>query len=190
MFEAILQFHINFRKVRKRAKSCENMCFSIDTLKKDLSYKAITLQNPWEKFELSQYFANSSVLALPSVGGNSPLTNTVQIREMWFISPYFREKVLLRNAQYFADIIRTWYSQLLAIPVFANPADVHLDAQRRQWAWDEVLGVQHLLRRAKWLSAQTGCLSTACHNFSAGEHNTLSWTQNSSGNLHARIYSP
>ena len=33
-------------------------------------------------------------------------------------------------------------------------------------------------------------LRTACHDFSAGERCTVSWAQNSSGNPHARIYTP
>ena len=105
---------------------------------------------------------------------------------------YFREEVLLRNALYFANIICNFpqYLQLFATPVFANQGIMHLDGQRWQWAGDEALGVQHLQRRAKWLSARTGCLHTACHNFSAGERCTLSCTQNSSGNPHARIYTP
>ena len=64
---------------------------------------------------------------------------------------YFREEVLLRNALYFANIICNFpqYLQLFATPVFANQGIVHLDGQRRQWAGDEALGVQHLQRRAK-----------------------------------------
>ena len=199
MFEAILQFHIPHDKfsktesLRKRAKSCENMCFTIDTLKKELFYNlAKTLRKAWTFATFRKFLNISTTLC----GGEFPPTNTVEIREMWCISSYFREKVLAlfccQNPRYFADIIRTfpWCSQLLAIPVFANLGNVHLDAPRRQWAGDEALGVQHLQRRAKWPGARTGSLSTACHDFSAGEHNTLSWTQNYSGNLHARIYTP
>ena len=108
------------------------MCFRNGTPKKTF---AKALRKTREKLELWQYFAKFfSILTtlrrgeIPSVGGRSPPRRVVRIwskiREMQCISPYVREEVWLRNARYFADIIRTFpdisnYSQILFSHILA-----------------------------------------------------------------------
>ena len=120
----------NWENVRKAGKMC---VFCNRTPKKKLWKPCEKLMKSLNFRNISQ---NSSIFTLSSVGRNSPLRKVVQIqstiREMLCISPYFRKEVLLWNAQYFADIIRTcpWCSQLFAIPVLANPGDAHRDVPR------------------------------------------------------------
>ena len=86
-----------------------------------------------------------------------------------------------------------------SFPIISNSCfrtfgDALLDVSRWQWAGDEALCAQQLPRRAKWLGARTGHLRNAWHCLPRFVCQwtlyPLSWTQNSSGNPHARIYTP
>ena len=104
----IIQSH-GLRKLWKRVKNYENMCVSqLKTPQKI----AKTLRKHYEN--VFQYFAKSSVFALPVVGVYST-TGSANTEEnprnaMHFArsSQYFCEEVLLRNLRYFANTISTF----------------------------------------------------------------------------------
>ena len=78
----IIQSH-GLRKLRKRAKNCENMCVSqLKPLKK-------TLRKPCKKLAKS--------LDLRNISPISSIFKLLKILKRRWFSPYFREEVLLRN---------------------------------------------------------------------------------------------
>ena len=70
-----------------------------------------------------------------------------------FFLPYFCKEFLLQNELYFENTFCVF-----PYPVFPNLCDAHLSVQRRRWAGDVALGVQHQQCRAKCLGTRTGCL--------------------------------
>ena len=166
-------------------KNCENVeiCVFLNWNPPKKTF-AKTLRKLCEKLRLSQYFAKFVSIRTTRVtrrrGKCTPTTGSAKTVEnprnaMLFACclPYFRKEVCCEiydiSQIYFALFLNFCnYYQLLfsQIPAFS------------------------ICRAARNNSAPDLHVSTACHNFSADEGCTLSWTQNSSGNPHARIYTP
>ena len=185
------------RKLRKRAKNCENMYLS--QLKPDKTLKrnfAKTLRKACEKLRLSQYFAKFlNFRTTRRRGVITPTTGCAKTVENQQKTMVFA--VLSRGG--FAakcTIFRKYISHFsLIFAIICNPTfrktlrcTPWCAAKTLGWRWSfgrsASAAPREMTWRPNWMSRK------ACHNFSACERCTFSWTQNSSGNPHARIYTP
>ena len=182
------------RRTAKTEKTClklrKYVGFAIEPFKKTF---AKTLRQPCYNLELLQNIPKSLNIRTTFLGGNSHLRRVLRtqskIREMRCISPYFRRWFrisrggLLQNARYFADIIpsRTFPFAIIRNSCFrkSRRCTPWCAASTMGWRWSfgrsASAAPREMTWRQNWMS----------------QHGLLRFfSQNSSGNPHARIYTP
>ena len=198
------------REIEKNCRSCWKCrawaAHGITGLRKHLFLAIEPFKKNCKNLSKSSDFRNisqnSSVFALPVVGVNAQGVNA-QCKNCgksakWDAFRVFFDVLLLGGFAAKCTIFRKYISHFsLIFEIIRNSRacfckslqyTLWCTAKQLGWRWSFGHSAPAAQREMTW--RQNWMSHTACHYFSACERCTLSWTQYSSGNPHARIYTP